>query len=455
MSKGVKNIMKKKTKQQTLKHTHPRTQTRTCKQTRKQTLKPQHNANKHTFDDICDLYEEGHEPLNDDTHIFSASFFKLNDMYKDISKYINGLKNLINYLDKLITKHNKNIHLFLYYDKSIEIDKKFIEIKSYLLNKPFVKLIKYYCPEFMLGDMHKGLFGTFVRMFPLFDLKYEKNIKSVIDIDFSNYAISLYDKLFFPKNQFLMNKNDVIIRVRIGYEWHYRNVITPKYLDGVVNAQITFNRISLDSNLLRDTLNKINKGDKTILKIFTKIIKLTNKANKKWHGFEDSTTKINLKNLFIYGIDEYFINLIIFDYLIEHNKKIGIIYNPDYLNVYISHITKWDNYDTIITKQFFKEFLKQEYNDKDSIKQCIDKGKKLIFVNNVINQKQFDIQMNNLERLYNLMQKYSNKIKFDNDYIKNIKKTLDNKNYLFVYNGKFNMTTGEIRDYIPQVQYLQ
>jgi hypothetical protein len=63
--------------------------------------------------------------------------------------------------------------------------------------------------------------------------------------------------------------------------------------------------------------------------------------------------------------------------------------------------------------------------------------------------------MNNLKRLYNLIQKYSNKIKFDIDYVKNIKKTIDNKNYLFFYNGKFNSNTGKIRDYRPQIEYLQ
>ena len=41
-----------------------------------------------------------------------------------------------------------------------------------------------------------------------------------------------------------------------------------------------------------------------------------------------------------------------------------------------------------------------------------------------------------------------NKINFDNGYVKNIKKTIDNRNYLFIYNGKFN--TGKIKDYKPQ-----
>jgi hypothetical protein len=372
-------------------------------------------------------------------------------MYRDISIYIKGLKGLVNCFDSLITKHNQNIHFFLYYDNSIEIDKKFIELKPYLLSKSFVKLIKYYCPKFMLGDMHKGLFGTLVRMFPLFDNKYEKNIKSITDIDFNDEN---YDSIVFPTKQILTNKNDVIILTKIGSEWAYLNLFKPKYFNGLVLANITFNRISLDSNLLRDILNKINKGDKKILDVFTEIIKLTRMINKKFHGFENINTQIDPNNLFIYGIDEYFINLIIFDYLIEHNKKIGIIYRPDYaIYKYISYITKWDKYDTNIIKQFFKEFLKQEYNDKDSIKQYINKGSKLIVIDNVRNKKQYDIQMNNLERLYNLIKKYNNKIKFDIDYVKNIKKTIDSRNYLFLYGGKFN--TGKIKDYRPQVQHLQ
>lgn len=426
------------------------TKTQKHKQTHKLTRNTQYNAKNTTFNDICDLYEEGHEPLNEDTHIFSASLFKLNDMYRDIKVYIDGLQFLINYLDELITKHNQNIHFFLYYDNSIETDKKFIEIKSYLLNKSFIKLIKYNCPKFMLGDMHKGLFGTLVRMFPLFDIKYEKNIKSVIDIDVDNENIN---SILFRHKQILTNKNDIIISVSIGYEWAYKNFIKPKYFDGCVVANITFNKISLDSNLLKDILNKINKGDNKILDIFTKIIKLRLAENKKWRGFNDAS-KINAKNLFIYGIDEYFINLILFDYLIEHNKKIGIIYRPDFgIYKYISFITKWDNYDANIIKQFFKEFLKHKYNYKDSIKQCINKGRNLIVINNVKNKTEYDIQMNNLERFYNLIQKYSNKIKFDNDYIKNIELTIKNKNNLFIYNGI--LTKGKIKDYRPQKQRLQ
>jgi hypothetical protein len=433
-----KDLSKKKTK----KHIHT------------QTHKMQHKTVNNTFNDICDLYEEGHEPLNDETHIFSASFFKLNDMYRDITEYINGLLKLINYLDKLITKHNQNIHFFLYYDNSIEHDAKFIEIKQYLLSKSFVKLIKYFCSEFMLGDMHKGVFGTLVRMFPLFDKKYEKNIKSVIDIDFNNFSARKYDTLFFPKNQFLMNKNDVIIGVPIGYEWQYFNLVKPKYLDGFVLGNITFNKISLDSNLLRDMLFKINKGDKKIINTFNKIIEKKRMKNKKWHGFENTNAKINPNNLFIYGIDEYFLNSIILDYCIEHNKKIGILYGLDgALNTYLTNVTDWFNQDTNITKQFFREFLKEEYDYKNSINQCLKKGSKLLFYLNVKNKKQYDILMNNLERLYNLIQKYSHKINFDIDYIKNIKKTIDNRNYLFMYGDKFN--TGKIKDYRPQIQNLQ
>lgn len=376
---------------------------------------------------ICEFYEEGYEPKNSDTHIYSSSFFKLGNMYKDISIYIEGLERLVNYIDKLVTEDGQNIHFFLYYDNSVVNDTKFITIKSKCLSKPFIKLIKYRCPTFIDKkiNMHKGLFGTFVRMFPLFNPKYYNNIKTVIDIDFDDNL--LYILLEVVRKQILTNNNDIIALSRIGGEWAYTNLIKSKYFNGTIVANITFNRFSLNYDIITDNLNKINDGNEGLLEMFKTIVK-----NQYIPAFKDNKYAIDPHNLFIFGIEEYFLNNIVIDYCIKHNKKLGVVYQCDpSINLYVNSMIKWHNEDKKIVSQFFDEFLnKTKITSQHNIKALINEAIKNIMLDNVKSISDFKNKLSNLYKYYKLVLKYKNKLHINKDFLNNLHKIITYKDVI-------------------------
>ena len=74
--------------------------------------------------------------------------FKLDSMYKDITAYLDGLTNIIIYVEKLNREENRKLHIFLYYDHSLDYDEKFLKIKNNILadiknKKSCVSLFEY------------------------------------------------------------------------------------------------------------------------------------------------------------------------------------------------------------------------------------------------------------------------------------------------------------------------
>src|SRR5271169_6723939 len=79
---------------------------------------------------ICKLEYTGKDPVGTEI-IMSVSLFKLNNMYRDITVYVNGLRGIIEYICNPTGK--LNIHLIVYHDHSVEQDEKFIDLKKYIL----------------------------------------------------------------------------------------------------------------------------------------------------------------------------------------------------------------------------------------------------------------------------------------------------------------------------------
>ena len=79
---------------------------------------------------LCNLSYSNTIPEKD-AIILSCSLFKLNDMYRDITVYINGFKKMLKWIEN--NKHK--IHLYIYYDHSIENDKLFLDLKPVLDTK--------------------------------------------------------------------------------------------------------------------------------------------------------------------------------------------------------------------------------------------------------------------------------------------------------------------------------
>ena len=130
---------------------------------------------------ICDfeiLFPE--KKLIESENIISSCFFRMPKHYKSLSKYIDGIKNVI----KIVNNQNKyTFRLFI--DEHIRNDKKIFNI---LNSSPKVEIVVFKCSEYIKEEYHIDLFGTLVRLFPCFNFP-NNNAKNVIVIDIDLHDI--------------------------------------------------------------------------------------------------------------------------------------------------------------------------------------------------------------------------------------------------------------------------
>ena len=364
------------------------------------TSKTQKHGNHGNLEELCKFEYSGTDIEDEKTIIVSASLFKLNDMYKDISRYTDGLYGIIEYMDKL----NKNIessnntklhklHLFLYYDHSVENDTGFLKIKNELIpSKNCVKLCKYFCPTFMENNLHRGLFGTFVRFYPLFDKSLSKYMKTITDIDDFNrnmeikYHFNCIQKVYNTKHKFVLFHS-------IGYEATYNNLYKNEYIDGTSLANIILNKTHLPFKLLENFLIRLRNNDSEIVAIVKKLHELKNAY----------VSNINYKNfnLFAYGIDELFVNKFLLNYVIKTYRKIGIIYTF----LPIKNIINWTESNPLTIIKLLKEYLGNEYIE-DKLDKNINLIMNKISMINIREINAYNTKIKNLHKFYLLILKF-------------------------------------------------
>ena len=285
--------------------------------------------------DICDLKYEGNTPNNKHI-ILCCSIFRLNNMYRDMNKYYDGLKLLIN-----ILKNNNKYFLRIYYDFSVRTDDIFIDIKKKCLGYNNIQLCEYYCDKYLDSDtkLHIGIFGMFVRFLPFFDNKLRNNLRIIIDIDYSLFDIYLYIKNNVDK--LLKSNYDCLLISYIGYGYRYGNSFNNDVINDALIAHVYLRNISLDITILKNILDKLINRDKYI---YNDIINMINNREL----LKDNTiTDVIIKNkpidnLFIYGIDEWFVNKILVSEINNITNKIGIMTFMDRIYVYVKYMFNWD-----------------------------------------------------------------------------------------------------------------
>ena len=117
-------------------------------------------------------------------NILSVCLFIMKKSYKTNNVYVEGLEYTLRNFEKVLP----NFYLRIYYDSSIELDERLINLLKEARQIPKVQLVKFEHPWFKNEHGHHlGTFGTLVRLFPLFGNK-EPNVKIVlvVDIDYNN-----------------------------------------------------------------------------------------------------------------------------------------------------------------------------------------------------------------------------------------------------------------------------
>ncbi len=244
-------------------------------------------------------------------NIISLSFFKMyNGGYKNFSLYINGFKKL----HKIVLAAPLNYTIRLFIDETIYSDKNlFVQIS----NLERVEIILYSSEKYkQISDQkyHIGLFGTLIRFFPLFDFQNnDANIVMIMDMDDIEHFY--FNQELIKKLDNSINKIEIIksgnITKNVLYKLDmFKNHIVNPYV--IAPKYIGFKRIN--KIVIEDFFEELSKDNKKIFTLYEDKIKV----NK----------KMTLNNMpFIYGVDEYFLNINLTNYLIENKIPFGVYFN--------------------------------------------------------------------------------------------------------------------------------
>jgi hypothetical protein len=232
---------------------------------------------------------------NRNKNLLSVSIFKMKGPYRSFDKYLNYLKKLIDTYHVQIK--NSNFDMRIYFDYSCKN-----EIKQLIEKYKQIEFYEYNYKPLRIGEFHNGTFGSIIRLLPIFDKNdtmYEYiwiNDIDVLELDFSLL------KDFKINNQ----KFNTIIYTFFCYNRPWTNS----------NYSLSFpliTNIKLDMNILLNFLNDLvnNKYKNVIDKILL---------------YRNDRYKYDNNIKFPYGMDEYFINNIIYNDLTKNKAYINYNY---------------------------------------------------------------------------------------------------------------------------------
>jgi hypothetical protein len=236
--------------------------------------------------------------------IISISLFKMRGGgYKDFSHYLKALKNIC---EK--AKETDTLFVRLFIDKNIECDEK---IMTFLKKLEKISIVVFECSDFVDEGFHYSTFGTLIRMFPLFDFENnDANITIVLDSDPSDNLLN--SVLDFYR---MIKKYD-LTDMYISFIGRYNHANANKIIPIKHNDKTYFipycvaSRISgckkVPRHILTDFLDLVIKHTK---------MDVPSEQLYDYKMSEKEKEKRCEKNI-CYGIDEYFINKILFKELI-------------------------------------------------------------------------------------------------------------------------------------------
>ncbi len=312
--------------------------------------------------DICKFTPLCNINYNIKKDIISMVLFKMyNSGYKDFSFYTKGLTKVYNHYKN---KYGNKYTLRLFIDDTIYNDEKLMNDINKLTK---LEVIRYSCPSYKIVDnYHIELFGTLVRFFPMFDFpNNDANHVFIDDVDDFN---PLHDNLINYIN--LMKKNNILNKIYL-LKANHKKILNKKH--DVLTYNNKLNIIPVAGNIV-----SLKRIDKQI--IISYLNEVLNSKNKIYSQYIDSTLQNNNKNLskFIYGVDEYFLNVVLSQYIIDNNIGYATYINyRDYVPLYINMIKYYDKKNNKLLNYIFEYIFDKceiNYNKKDSVE---NKYKKL------------------------------------------------------------------------------
>jgi hypothetical protein len=225
--------------------------------------------------------------------VLSCCFFTMQDAYRPVEQY---QRNFMKFLRQ--TKHMSDFEIRVYTDDSA---KDFIlEITKNITN---VAVLHYDYPPLREKIGHIGTFGTIVRFLPMFEAGLD--IVWISDIDIPDHFLDIKVLNLIEKSKVLLYYESSLF---------YKSFIRRKYT--IVAGVKLITKTIFPKALLTRFLNYLNKG------------KLDEYIN---YLIKGSNPKVSGKvNKFPYGMDEVFLNTLLYDYIRKHLND-NILVNIDYI----------------------------------------------------------------------------------------------------------------------------
>ena len=314
-------------------------------------------------------------------NIVSCSFFKLKStQYKDFNLYINGLEKLY---DNVYNKYkNESYSIRLFIDKTIYED---IELFNRIKRMDKIELVLYSCPNYWIesdNKYHRGLFGTFVRFFPMFDFpNNDANIVILSDLDDYEYFkknihnINLITNM--KNNIYFLKSGNISKNILYMNNTLEKNTVNPYTM---ASNYICFKQI--EHKIIYNFLNKINNSSDTIFSQYKYKLK--------------SNPNLITDEKFLYGFDEYFLNVDLTNYLIDKKIPFGVNFT-------------WEVNGSLYWLLTRKDFTNEEIDLVNNMLDIIISNLNIKIKNNLDIKKKYYL----LDNLIQKKDKYSKKILYE------------------------------------------
>jgi hypothetical protein len=306
-------------------------------------------------------------------NIISSCFFKMRTgSYKNFSKYING----ITILHDHINNNYPEFTLRLFIDLSIYNDLKIMNILKKLKK---IEIVLYNCELFVKNKIyHLGTFGMIVRYFVMFDFpNNDAKLSIIMDIDVTKDNVSfLFTHYLMLKQYYTENEINKLYLFGNGRPYHIRDnndmkyIYLNKYIKPYVISSKMIGIKHIPHSVIENYLHIMQSKKITFSTFFKQTDNIKN--NPKCDEY------------LCFGMDEYFINHVLLDFIIKNNLSVMFLININLQQtLYYTYqnqnqnknqnlINKFNSYILFLTKN-----IENKYFKNNNIKERIN------FINNI------------------------------------------------------------------------
>jgi hypothetical protein len=312
--------------------------------------------------------------------VFIIGIFRLEDPYKADDHYKKGLEWILENFPKFF----QSLSIRIYFDDSLLLkNDDWHAIYKRLLSSTCVELIKYNFPQFKYNaTYHAELFGTVIRLLPIFAFDNIEETIMTIDADINDYNYYNLVIDLIKKYIEMVHKSETGILLRAyGIE---------TFMD---NTRLEIHELVVKHDFLVRFIMQFvtcsKKIDKNIFLRFMKCMLENCQSNKDWINVLISRTNCNrydklgygekylcrhLEEIksskvgkFMYGIDEFLLNNFVVGSMI--NSKTGFVINFIFPSMVYYHyfiygkLFKARKITLPFMQEFYKDVLKERYDD--------------------------------------------------------------------------------------------